>query len=70
MMVDVKALREAIRISPFSIAALSAEIGMDDSTFYRKLNTDGSTFTLAQVDAMTKALKLDAEKAQAIFFSY
>ena len=67
-MVDVQKLRDAIRKSEHTIATLSSEIGMDDSTFYRKLNNEGSTFTLAQVDAIAKALQLDAVSAQTIFF--
>ena len=67
-MVDIKKLRDAIVRSGYTIDELSKMIGMDDSTFYRKINADGKTFTIAQADALAKTLKLNAGEAQSIFF--
>ena len=44
-------------------------LGIDESTFYRKLNREGSTFTLAQADIIKRELKLSAKMAQDIFFA-
>lgn len=68
-MVNVSKLREAIKNSNYTIASLSLALGMNDSTFYRKLERNGSTFTLEQADIIKNALGLDAETAQSIFFS-
>lgn len=68
-MVNVVKLREAMKRNHATISGISAQIGMDDSTFYRKLNEDGNTFTLRQADALAKALNLSAAEAQSIFFA-
>ena len=68
VMVDVNKLRNAIRNSTHTIASLSSVIGIDESTFYRKLSKDGSTFTIAQADTIKRELNLDAAEAQDIFF--
>lgn len=68
-MVNVSKLRDAIKSSSHSIASLSAELGIDESTFYRKLNREGSTFTIAQADKIKRELKLSAKTAQEIFFA-
>ena len=68
-MVNINKLRDAIKNSTHTISSLSNAIGMDESTFYRKLNKNGSTFTIEQADAITRELKLDASIAQSIFFA-
>lgn len=68
-MVDVNKLRDAIKTSGHSISSLAGEIGIDESTFYRKLNREGSTFTLAQADSIKRVLGISAAAAQEIFFA-
>ena len=68
-MVNISKLRDAIKISNHTIRTLSIAIGIDESTFYRKLSKNGSTFTLEQADQIKQELNLDAESAQAIFFA-
>ena len=63
-------LRDAIKNSNHTIKTLALAIGIDESTFYRKLNRSGSTFTLEQADLIKKELNLSAKKAQEIFFSH
>ena len=65
----MKGLKTIIKARGLSTEKLSEMIGMDDSTFYRKLNAEGKTFTIEQVDAMKSALSLDKETAEAIFFA-
>lgn len=67
-MVDTKWLRELIKDRGMTIESLSERIGMDKSTFYRKLSAEGNTFTVAQVDAIKTALVLDKATTQRIFF--
>ena len=67
-MVNVNELREAMKRNHTTVSVISKQIGMDDSTFYRKLNDHGKTFTLSQADALAKALNLSAAEAQSIFF--
>ncbi len=68
-MVDVKGLRDAMRRKKLTVAQLASAVGVDDSTFYRKLQGCGETFTLAQADAITRSLGLGIAEAQEIFFS-
>lgn len=69
-MVNVSKLRDAIKASNHTIRTLSIAIGIDESTFYRKLSKEGSTFTLEQADLIKRELNLDLDSAQAIFFSH
>ena len=68
-MVRVGQLRDAIKNSSHSISSLSSAIGIDESTFYRKLSRNGSTFTLEQADLIKRELGLSAKVAQDIFFA-
>ena len=54
------------RINP---EALANRIGMDKSTWYRKLSGNGEEFTIKQADGIAKALELSPDEAMAIFFS-
>jgi len=67
-MVNCDMLRQIMGERGVTIEALAREIGVDDSTIYRKLNADGKTFTLAQVDRIKAVLGLDRKTAEAIFF--
>lgn len=68
-MVDVDLLRKCMKEKGVTVDALCKEIGIDDSTFYRKLNSNGRTFTLEQADMIKTALDIDAITAESIFFS-
>lgn len=66
---DVSLLRAKMHERKMSVSALSESIGIDDSTFYRKLNESGEKFTVAQARAMAAVLKLTPEETSEIFFS-
>jgi hypothetical protein len=68
-LVNVSKLRDAIKNSNHTIRTLSIAIGVDESTFYRKLSKEGSTFTLEQANDIKRELKLNARAAQDIFFA-
>lgn len=68
-MVNVDKLRGKIVEKRMSIAYLSKKIDIDKATFYRKLNDEGETFSIREVDAIAKELKLTFDEAIAIFFS-
>lgn len=68
-MANVNMLKDAIKNSTHSISSLSAAIGMDESTFYRKLNRNGASFTVEQANAIKNELMLSAKTAQEIFFT-
>lgn len=51
-----------------SIGAVASDINVDESTFYRKLQKNGETFTVAQAAAIKDALGLSAREAFDIFY--
>ena len=66
---DVSLLRAKMHERKMSVSALSESIGIDDSTFYRKVNENGEKFTVAQARAMASLLELTPEETTEIFFS-
>lgn len=68
-MVNVDKLRGKIVEKRMSIADLSKKIDIDKATFYRKINGEGETFSIREVDAIAKELNLTIDEAIAIFFS-
>lgn len=68
-MANMNMLREAIKNSKHSISSLSQAIGMDESTFYRKLGRNGASFTVEQANAIKFELGLSVSAAQKIFFT-
>jgi hypothetical protein len=49
--------------------AIADSIGMDRSTFYRKMKRMGNTFTVAEMNGMVKSIPLSKEDAVTIFFN-
>lgn len=46
---------------------LAEKIGIDPSTFYRKMRTNGESFTVGQMHQIVNVLNLTHEEAAAIF---
>lgn len=68
-MVTVNKLKGAIVEKGFSVEKLASAIGMDKSTFYRKLSTSGELFLIKEADLISKQLGLNKDEVNAIFFS-
>lgn len=68
-MTNADKLKATLKEKGMSVEEVSKLIGIDKSTFYRKLASDGATFTIGEVDKMSKALSLTVEEINAIFFS-
>lgn len=67
-MTNADKLKAILKEKGMSIEKVSKLIGIDKSTFYRKLASDGATFTIGEVDKMSKALSLTVDEINAIFF--
>lgn len=67
-MTNADKLKATLKEKGVSIEEVSKLIGIDKSTFYRKLASDGATFTIGEVDKMSKALSLTVDEINAIFF--
>lgn len=68
MQVNIPMLRGKIAESGMKKSYLASSIGIDNSTFYRKMKSNGGTFTVEQMQKLISLLKLSKEDAYAIFF--
>ncbi len=68
-MVNIDKLRGKMVEKRISADCIAHEMGVDKSTFYRRLSDNGSTFSIAEADAIVSALSLTLEEATAIFFA-
>lgn len=65
---DIDAMRGAMRDKKKTPADLAAALSIDESTFYRKLNSNGDKFTVAQARKIAQVLEMTEADAAAIFF--
>lgn len=68
-MTNADKLKAKLKERGMSIEEVSKMIGIDKSTFYRKLASDGATFTIGEVDKISKVLSLSVDDINSIFFS-
>ena len=66
-MLDVNKLKGKIVEKGKNVEALADDIGIDSSTFYRKMKNN--SFEIGEADRIVKALDLSRDDAMAIFFS-
>ena len=69
MHVDVNRLKGKTVEMGMNGEKLAKLLEIDQSTYYRKLGADGTTFTLDQVFRITEALKLSRQEAVDIFLA-
>lgn len=69
MRADVDRLRGKIAEKRITQEELAKEIGMDSSTFYRKMKADGLAFTVGQMHKIADVLNLTSEEARLIFLA-
>lgn len=69
MRVDTELLRRSIAASGKTKEAVANEIGVDYSTFARKMKCDGLAFSIGQMHKIVDILNLSAEDATKIFFA-
>lgn len=69
MRLHIETLKEKINEKGYTISRVSDAIGIDESTFYRKLKKNGDAFTIGEVNKIFETLKLTKEEAERIFFT-
>lgn len=67
MSTNMDVLREKMADQNISNEELARRIGVDPSTFYRKMKSDGVNFTVGQMHKIVAELKLSHKEAVAIF---
>ncbi|MDD6794196.1 MAG: helix-turn-helix domain-containing protein [Clostridiaceae bacterium] len=67
-MVNILKLKGKIVESGLTISDVAKKLNIDRSTFYRKMNEDGTTFTIKEVNIMILELNLSFDDVQNIFF--
>ncbi|SCJ86914.1 Helix-turn-helix domain of resolvase [uncultured Eubacterium sp.] len=68
-MVNVNKLKGKIVECGMNIEQIAKETGINKSTFYRKMNDKGDSFTISEADMIAKALQLTGREVNDIFFS-
>ena len=64
---DVKRLKQKISEANLTGESVAAAIGVDPSTYYRKLSAEGENFTVAQAKKLADLLNLPGSEAADIF---
>lgn len=67
--VNINKLKGRIIECGMNVEKVAEIIGMDKSTLYRKINSNGENFTIKEADLIANALKLTYHEVNAIFFS-
>lgn len=69
-MVNINKLKGAIVEHGMNIDKLADKIGMDKSTFYRRIQANGDTFTLKEATDIVATLGLTPDEGMRIFFAH
>lgn len=67
-MINTDRLKLALQARGITVEQASESLGINPSTFYRKLTRNGKTFSVEEVQRLAKLLNLDSETLQQIFF--
>lgn len=66
-MVNINKLKGKIVECGLNVSELAAIIGIDRTTFYRKMSAEGRNFTIKEVDSIAKELHLTCDEVNSIF---
>lgn len=69
-MINTKLLKKVIRTKGKSVDEVAKSIGIDKSTFYRRLARGGKDFSIGEVDALCAFLEMSKKDKNAIFFDH
>lgn len=68
-MVNMQLLKDKIAENEKTVETLSNTIGINKSTFYRKMNNRGETFSIKEATILSKELNLTENEIGIIFFA-
>lgn len=67
MPIDTVALKMRMSAKGITVSDLSKILGIDESTYYRRMSNDGDTFTVGEVQKIVETLRISKRDATAIF---
>lgn len=67
---DIVRLKKKIQEKGLTVQKLAVSMEMNPSTFYRKIKVDGESFTVKEVELLSKALHLSVNEVNEIFFGF
>ena len=67
-MVNVERLKDEMKKRSITPDAAAAAMGIDVATYYRRLNRQGTKFTVEEVGKLSELLNLSPKVMQEIFF--
>lgn len=68
MYMDIQALKTKILSCGYNIVEFSDKVGIDRSTFYRRIDKDGNNFTIEEALRIKEVLLLTDGEAYSIFY--
>lgn len=68
-MANMKKLKLKLKEKGLSVEDVSKTMGINRSTFYRKIKNDGETFTVGDIDKLSRILGLQVDEINEIFFA-
>lgn len=69
MYIDTQKLKGRIVERRTTQEAVADSIGIDRSTFYRKIKNEGATFTISEIHKLVEAIPLSKDEAVEIFLA-
>lgn len=69
MIVNVQKLRGKLSEKSVTQETVADSMGIDRTTFYRKMKNGGSGFTIGEIHKMTDVIPLSRDEAVDIFFT-
>ncbi len=67
MPIATERVKHRIRDLGLTVKEVSSELKIDESTYYRKMADEGSTFSIGQVQQLAELLRLSKQEAREIF---
>lgn len=67
MPIDTVALKMRMSAKGITVSDLAKNLGIDESTYYRRMSNDGDTFTVGEVQKIVETLRISKRDATAIF---
>lgn len=68
MAIAVSEVKHRIASAGLTVAMVAEKLGIDESTYYRKMSNKGDTFTVRQIQELKNLLDLSSTEAREIFF--